>query len=487
MCSLRAPEGKLTVSKRVAVIGAGPLPIYAGQASMGPGIRTWQLAKPVARHGHTVLLVTFEFAIGPSWNFQDPRYTVDLQSVGSIEHLSLPEPIPGRYEALVESVRERLEAFRPEALVSAGAFFAARVAAGLPTPEPLWIDLYGNTMAEVQAKVARSSQDESAFFRFLYQSQLAILRRGDLFSALSNPQKLAAVGELSLAGRLNDHNLGYDLVKVIPCGYDEEAVGQPAGKGVLRGVHVKKEDFVVLWTGGFNSWVDEQTLFEGLVQAMGEEASLRWVGLGGGISGHFQEGYRSFRRQVEASPLRDRFVFLDWLPTDQVADFYFESDLGINVDLPIYEAVLGGRNRIVGWMAAGLPVLTTQVSEISTVLEEQGIGFTVPVKRPDRLAARLVELCRQRERLPDVGRKARAYAAAHLTFEATTAELLRWVEQPSVAPDREFCRKHGLAHVNSLGQALDDFIRLLEQGSGRMAPSGGWLRRFSRRFGLGKE
>jgi len=466
------------MSERVAVIGAGPLPIYSGQSSMGPGIRTWQLAKPLARHGHEVFLVTFEFAIGDDWDFDAPRYEVDLAAMGAVQHLSLPEPLPGDYEALIEKVRGRLDRFQPGVIVSAGAFFASRVAVSLNAEQPLWIDLFGNTMSEVQAKVARSEGNDSEFFRFLYRTELALLRRGDHFSALSTPQKMAVIGQLAMAGRINDKNFEQDLVDVIPCGFDGETAMEPRRR-VLRDVHVDADAFVVLWTGGFNSWVDERTLFEGVTRAMEQDASLHWVSLGGGIRGHFQEGYRWFREQVEACPWRKRFLFLDWIPTDQVTDYYFESDLGINVDLPIYEALLGGRNRIVAWMAAGLPTLTTETTEISKLLREQEMGFTVPVKRPDLLADRLGKLSAERDRLPAVGRKARAYATHYLTFEATASPLLSWVENPHPAPDRAFLLKHGRGQRNSLEDTLDELSGLLERPSPRDSQS--WLRRIARR------
>lgn len=468
--------------KRVAVIGAGPLPIYENQSSMGPGIRTWQLAKPMARQGHEVLLVTFEFAIGTGWEFDRPRYTDSLGNLGSIEHLSLPEPLPGTYDAAVQTVRERLKGFKPDAVVSAGAFFASRIAVALDPPQPLWIDLFGNTMSEVQAKVARTSPEEEEFFKFLYQSELSILRRGDRFSTLSNPQKLAAVGELSLSGRMNAQNLGCDLVDVIPCGYDGECPPVHRQR-VLRGVQASEQDFVVLWTGGFNSWVDEQTLFEGLLRAMHEDRSIRWVGLGGGIQGHFQKGYESFRRQAEDSPFKSRFLFLDWIPTDRVQDYFFESNLGINVDLPIYETLLGGRNRIVGWMAAGLPVLTTEMSEISRIVAREGLGFTVPPQRPDLLASQLVELAHRPQQLRQAGQRAREYAREHLTFEATVQPLLRWLEQPTLAPDRRFLQERGISRLNSLDAALDGFVRYLGQSPSIQPEVGVWdrcRRRFER-------
>jgi len=459
--------------KRVAIIGAGPLPIYEGQSSMGPGIRTWQLAKPVARRGHEVFLVTFEFAIGSDWDFNRPRYTSPLEEVGAIEHLSLPEPLPGTYDEALQSVRERLKGFKPDAVVSAGAFFASRVAVALDPPQPLWIDLFGNTMSEIQAKVARTSSEEAEFFKFLYQSELSILRRGDRFSTLSNPQKLAAVGELSLSGRLNAQNLGYDLVDVIPCGYDGECPPVHRQR-VLRGVQASEQDFVVLWTGGFNSWVDEQTLFEGLLRAMHEDRTIRWVGLGGGIKGHFQKGYENFRRQAEDSPFKNRFLFLDWIPTDRVQDYFFESNLGINVDLPIYETLLGGRNRMVGWMAAGLPVLTTEMSEISRIVAQEGLGFTVPPQRPDLLATKLVELAHRPQQLRAAGERALEYARKQLTFEATVQPLLRWLEQPILAPDRKFLKNQGVAHLNSLDAALDGFVHYLGQTPSEEPERGFW-------------
>ena len=68
--------------ERIAIIGAGPLPIYEGQSSMGPGIRTWQLAKPLIRQGCDVLLVTFEFALGEGWDFE-PDYMGGHGGVGA--------------------------------------------------------------------------------------------------------------------------------------------------------------------------------------------------------------------------------------------------------------------------------------------------------------------------------------------------------------------------------------------------------------------
>jgi glycosyltransferase involved in cell wall biosynthesis len=467
------------MSKKVALIGAGPLPVYAGQASMGPGIRTWQFASSLARDGHRLLLITFEFAVGKGWDYEKPRYSEDLESIGKIEHISFPEPDAEDYEKLISKIRTKIEDWKPDCIVSAGTFFTARVAASLDLSHPLWIDFFGHSMSEIQAKVNRSDREEAEFFKFLYMAQLRSLRRGDRFSALSHPQKMAAIGELSLAGRLNPDNLGVDLVSVIPCGFDGDKPVEHR-KNVLRNVKVSPEDFVVLWTGGFNSWVDDETLFEGLLQAMSREETIRWVGLGGGIGGHFQKGYQEFRSKAESSGYRDRFLFLEWIPTDQVPDYYFESDIGINVDLPIYEALLGGRNRIVGWMAAGLPVLTTEITEISRQIKEHRLGFTIPVNNAQVLGDTLVDLAHQREQLKEVGQRAREFAHNHLNFRVTTEPLLSWVSEPLKAPDLLNYSNKGFAGLNSLEQLLEDHVRFLE-GQGKEQKGKSWVGRLKQR------
>jgi len=44
---------------RLLIFGLCPLPFENELKSFGPGVRTWQIAKPLAKDGHEVTLVTW--------------------------------------------------------------------------------------------------------------------------------------------------------------------------------------------------------------------------------------------------------------------------------------------------------------------------------------------------------------------------------------------------------------------------------------------
>ena len=70
-------------------------------------------------------------------------------------------------------------------------------------------------MAEAQAKMEASRQEGNhplAYARLLSQ----LLVRGDRFSAVSERQRLALLGQLGLVGRLTAETVGYELVSNIP-------------------------------------------------------------------------------------------------------------------------------------------------------------------------------------------------------------------------------------------------------------------------------
>ena len=103
---------------------------------------------------------------------------------------------------------------------------------------------------------------------------------------------------------------------------------------------------VVLWAGGYNTWTDVDLLYEALIRAMAEVPEMCFVSTGGTIAGHDEITFHRFVERTRKSRFRDRFHFAGWVPTEDVPCYYFESDLGINVDSDNYETVFGARNRL---------------------------------------------------------------------------------------------------------------------------------------------
>lgn len=433
---------------RILLFGVGPLPFYENDYVSGIGTGTWQLALPLLSAGHEVFLISGEFGVHTT---PEVKYTHAPRLYGALHHLPVPEPLPERLEGLARQLEPRIEEFDPECVVSAGSPVASMLALELDLDLPTWFDLNGDLMTEVQAKLPFTSDSELEFF---LKHHGRVLRHGDAFSTCSARQRLAVIGQLAMMGRLNRDTLGYEFVHVIPNGIDarQEYVRDA---DVLRGVVVGPLEFVVLWSGGFNTWVDVESLFEGLARAMERNPLLVFAATGGGLSGHHTDGYLRFQQKVEASPLKQRFHMLGWIPYSHLHNTYLEADLGINVDLPVYESELGARNRFLSWMAAGLPAATTVATEISRELVEAGVAFRLPAGDPQGIAETLLDLSEHRERCRRVGIAAQAYAYRNFSFEATTTALLEWARQPRFAPDHRPGESH---EPTPLDEALEMFL-----------------------------
>jgi glycosyltransferase involved in cell wall biosynthesis len=319
-------------------------------------------------------------------------------------------------------------------MVTAGTPISSQVAAAMPGEIPLWVDLNGAIMPELQAKVAVCPDPN--LFRLVSQLYIRLLCRGDHFSTVSETQRKMVIGELGMAARLNRQNFGHDLVSVIPNGIDPDQA-LPRTDPVIRGKVCGENDFVLLWSGGYNDWVDIPTLFSALEHAMEKEPGVHYVSTGGGIAGHYEEGYESFRKQVEGSPHRSRYHLLGWLPFDQVPETYFEADCGINVDLDIYESEFGARNRFLSWSQAALPFVTTVTTEISREYVDQNLAWGVPPGDAESLGAAILNAAHDREECKRRGTAGKEHVLSHYTFDRCAQPLLKWAEAPRRAPDRE--------------------------------------------------
>jgi glycosyltransferase involved in cell wall biosynthesis len=417
--------------KKILLIGVGPLPFYKSEKMYGFGIRAWQFALPLLKAGHRVILVTCEFGISRESDVKvDLRYSP--KAFGAIEHISLPEPGPRNFNLLLTRLEEIIKTHEPDCIVAAGSTIATNLAASIDTPVPIWMDMFGDLFAEVQAKTPFMESNEQ--MDFFHQVLSRVLLRGDRFSVVSEMQRGAAMGQLGLMGRLNQYTLGVEMIHTIPCALNGDIL-PVRKKNILRGKKVEKNDFLLLCTGGFNTWMDVPTLFEGLEAAMEKNKKIHCVVTGGGISGHHEDGFNKFRSLVSKSPYEGRFHLLGWLSNEDVDQVTLECDMGINVDLPIYESYLGSRNRMLYWMQFGLPIVTTLTTEISYILHENAIAIGVPQGKPKVLARKILESSFDRKKVKQMALQAREFAFQYFSFDETVAPLLHWVENPEPAMD----------------------------------------------------
>lgn len=419
----------------VVVLGTAPLPFEEARMNYAPGGRTWQFVRGVFSDGIQPLVLCERIPGG----YDEPESGVKVEETGTglIVRMSAEDFHSG------DAVPRLIEAFDPTCLVGASARPSGR-AVEVAIGRPVWVDLFGDPMAEGQARAARcEGGDQLTAYRDLVAT---LVENGDAFSVVSDRQRDGALGQLGLLGRLNRHTAGHDLVHVIPCATGEhDGPTNPEDLGDCVKTSIPHDAFVVLWSGGFNTWCDVETLVGGVEEAMKVASCMHLVVTGGSIVGHDDASWMEWVKSVENSSSGDRIHVLGSVPTSHLGQWIQRADVGLITEKELVERELGSSGRVVSWLEAGLPFVATEQSDLVRICVEHGVAFPYAVGDAGSLAATLVKLSRKRECLASASDNARRLAS---TFDAagTTVPLRRWVAEARTAPDRLEGRGNPLSH-----------------------------------------
>lgn len=422
----------------VLVLGIGPLPVDKTNKLFAPGLRTWHLARLLASQRHRVTIGVIEFG--------------DFRADGENRPMARREELGDRLilyrlkyqsEHTAAALGTLHHAHNFDCVVSTTDLMNA-IATQIPARLPLWLDYNGDPFAEKQMLGAVHNSDAALLdqWRLLFQG----LAHGDRFSTASESARWALIGQLGFAGRLTHATAAEQLVHAImPCSralYQEGLNLQVP----VRSRFAPRNAFIVLWTGGYNTWCDPKTLFDGLQIAMRENPNVFYITTGGEIWGHNTETFREFRQMVEGSEFEGRFHFAGWVPTEHMRSYYEQADAAVNVDVFSYEGELGHRNRIFEWIEAGTPVVTTALCDFTRNLAKRDLVTTFEIGNPRSLADALLRVAQDPQAARQRAEAAKEFVRSELSEEKAYAPLLKWAANPVFAEDRNTTEgKHRVA------------------------------------------
>lgn len=405
---------------RIFVLGY-ELPSLIEGATIARNYRTYQFVEPLLQGKHQVSLV-----VGSDRDQEEAPHAL---GEGLVYHR-----VKFRRYGWLPKVKRLYRDFGPDGVLAVTFYNCVR-AARCGFDKPIWMDIYGDRMAESQ--VWQTGFGSSRGKLGSLANLRDILSRGDVFSTCGTPQKFAMVGQLSMIGRLNRHNCGYEFVYPILPGAPRQAAARSAESRV-RGKLVKEDDFVVLWCGGYNIWTDVETLFQALEHAMSRAPNLKFVSVGGRVGPtHWNNVYERFQEMIAASEYKERFILLGWKSTADVPDYYREADVGVSLDAFHYETLLGTRTRLTEMMRYGLPAITTLGCELSYIIRDRELGLTFEIGNAKEFGDQIVILAQDQERLAKMSERALHHASTTLSFFETTRPFRQWSAEPCFAPDYE--------------------------------------------------
>ena len=403
--------------KHVAIFGAGPLPDAENGICSAAGLRTQQFLKTLSA-SYRVLLFTIGGKSHEGKWIHDTHFEIARES-----------------KHLMKRAKEMFRQNDIDVVIGVNTFPAFVASQVIPEDIPFWADLNGWIMAEMQAQSSELGHDH--YLGRGWEQERSILLRADQISTVSTPQKHAVWGELATLGRLNKDHFQQNFVHVIPNAQERSDNSKKGSEtshisSLLREKGVPENAFLVAQIGGFNNWFDEETLFHSFEKVMEQDESVHFVSTGGNIEHVATHPFIRFTEKVHASPHRDRFHFLGWVDGKDIPEVYALSDIGVMADIDCIETRTGARNRLNEMMMFGLPMVTTEGSEISFDIKKWECGYVVESGNSTDFAKAILAL-------KDAGKRQTCMQNAQricnevLTYERTTGSLLTWISQDNIA------------------------------------------------------
>ncbi len=381
----------------------------------GPAIRALHMARALSTQ-HTVELVT----------------------------TNLAEPIADAFESgHVEPAELLRRAAAADVVVVQGD--ALRRAPGLRDSDTaIVVDLYDPFHLEI---LEQSRPLDVAARRATIGASLDIvneqIRRGDFFLCASSRQRDFWLGHLAAAGRLNERVYDADpdltsLIAVVPFGVEDEPPRRrgPAMRDVVPGIG--SSDEIVLWGGGIYDWFDPCTVIRAIDGLRRRRDRVRLFFAG---SHHPNPDVGETSMAARARALSDELgltgthvFFHDWIDYDERESFLLEADIGVSTHVEHIETAFSFRTRVLDYLWAGLPVVTTRGDTLAEAIVREGAGRAVATEDAPGLEAALEGLLAD-----DNARNAAAAAATRLAatyrWSTVVAPLLAFCAHPTRSPD----------------------------------------------------
>ncbi|MFB2581131.1 glycosyltransferase [Herbiconiux sp. P15] len=402
--------------RRILVITGDSL----GEKMAGPGLRAWKISEALADE-HDVRLVTWNAANRHSDRFE-------------VEHVQLQN-------------ERQMKVHEQWADVIFFQGYALHHFTTLQKSEKIVVaDIYDPMHLE-QLEQGREFGTErwTNIVRSATEVLNQQLSRADFFLCASERQRLFWLGQLAALGRINPANYAADdsldeLISIAPFGLDSTPPRhtRDAIRGVVPGIG--KADKVIIWGGGIYNWFDTLTLVRAVGQLAEKRPNVRLFFMG---TAHPNPDVPEMAvvqktRQLSADlGLTGRHVFFNesWVDLDDRQNYLLEADVGVSTHFDHIETTFSFRTRILDYLWAGLPIVTTGGDSFGDLVEKEGLGVAVRERDVDALADAL-----ERMLYDAPARKKAVQAVARVredfTWERTLAPLVAFCRDPHPAADR---------------------------------------------------
>jgi glycosyltransferase involved in cell wall biosynthesis len=383
------------------------------------------------------------------------------RSLAARHRVTLAAPAPstapvgvGLLEAGFDELDKLLEAAAAHDVVLAQELPPTLVARLTRMPVRVALDLYNPSVMEVlEAVVAEPPRVQRRIQELIANRAVAQCAVADFIVCANERQRDLWLGAMAVNGLIELDAYRRDptlrsVIDVVPFGIPDEPPPQPSAEPVLKGAlpGIGPDDRVLLWAGGIWGWLDPATPIRAvklLEEAGGPATHLVFLGTGRpSLELTAQGAYPDQARELaRREGLEGRLVHFreGWVPYDERARWLVEADVGVSAHLDHLETRFSFRTRILDYLWAGLPVVTSAGDVLGDLVEREGVGCAVAPGDVEAYAAACAALLDD----GDARRSARkriGELAPSLRWSEVTRPLSDWCESVPALPPRRVRR-----------------------------------------------
>jgi len=262
---------------------------------------------------------------------------------------------------------------------------------------------------------------------------------GDFFICASERQRDFWLGMLAALNRLNPHSYKQDktlrkMIDVVPFGLpgNKPMHTENVLKGKIDGIN--NDDFVLIWGGGIYNWFDPITLVKAMDIVKKKRSDIKLFFMGVRHPNPEVRELDTAARTIELSKKLGLFgnnIFFNfgWVDYDRRQDYLLESDAGIMTHPMHIETRFSFRTRILDYLWAGLPIISTRGDSLSDMVEKEKLGITVKDSSSEDLADAIINLADDKA-LYDECVKNIQNISAEFTWDKVCRPLIEFCKDP---------------------------------------------------------
>jgi len=229
------------------------------------------------------------------------------------------------------------------------------------------------------------------------------------------------------------------LIDVVPFGLPESPPEPLAGRPAAFPKDVSDRDLVLLWGGGIYNWFDPLSLIQAIARVVPFEPRIKLVFMSTthpnpGIPPRMWMPQRA-RDLASALDLQGHVFFNDdWIPYAHRGGWLLSADCGVSTHFNNAETRYSFRTRILDYLWASLPIITTEGDVLADLVQREGLGWTVPPKDIDALVDAILAMASNASQRRAMRKRIESVAVG-MTWAHAAVPLVQFCNHLRKAPD----------------------------------------------------